>query len=147
MLRELDRLARRVRSGARDHGHAAARLIDAPLDHQLVLVMRQRRALPGSADGHQALGAFHDLPFDKVAERFLVERTVLEGRHKRRERSAEARLRRHDWKSRSELNEVQNTGSRMGMKANVLGVRDQRNRWLLRPHSRRFLMAKMRRCH
>jgi hypothetical protein len=35
----------------------------------------------------------------------------------------------------------------MGMKANVLGVMYQRNRWLLRPHSRRFLMAKMRLGH
>jgi hypothetical protein len=37
----------------------------------------------------------------------------------------------------------QNTGSGKGMKANVLGAKDQWDRSVVCPHSRRFLMAKM----
>ena len=92
VLRQFDRLGGRIRAGAGDHRHPALGLIDAPFHHLLVLVMRQRRALAGGADRHQAVGALADLPVHQVAECLLVERAVFERRDQRGKRSSKARL-------------------------------------------------------
>jgi len=93
---EVDRLPRRVRAGTRYHRHPAVGLLDAPFDHALVLLVRQRGALAGGADRHQAIGALGDLPVDQAAEGLLVERAVAERGDKRGERAPEARLGGHD---------------------------------------------------
>ncbi len=96
MLRQFDRLAGRVRPGARNHRHAAFGLLDAPLHHLPVLLVRERRALAGGAHRNQPIGALGDLPIDQVAERLLVQRAVAEGSDERGERALEARLDGHD---------------------------------------------------
>ena len=92
VLGQLDRLLGGIRARACHHRNPALGLIDAPFDHLLVLVMRERRALAGGADRDQSVGALGDLPFDQVAERVLVDRVVPERRHQRGERSPEIRL-------------------------------------------------------
>ena len=89
MAREFDGLGGRVGARARDHRNAAARLIDAPFDHLVVLVMRQGGALAGGADRNQTVGTFGNLPFDQVAETLFVELAVLERGHQRGEGAAE----------------------------------------------------------
>ena len=79
-----------------DHRHAALRLLDAPFDDLLVLLVRQRRALAGGADRDEAIGALGDLPVDQAAESLLVERAVPERGDERGERAPEARLGGHD---------------------------------------------------
>ena len=78
VLGEIDRLLGRIGAGAGHDRDAAARLIDAPFHDFLVLVMGQRRAFARGADRDEPVGALGDLPIDQVAERFLVDRTVLE---------------------------------------------------------------------
>ena len=92
MAGELDRLLGRVRARARDHRHASLGHLDAPFHDLLVLVVAQGRALAGGADRHQAIGSLGDLPLDQIAKGLLIQRAVLEGGEKRRERSPEARL-------------------------------------------------------
>ena len=84
--------SRRRRRPAR--GRAPGRRTIRP--RRLMLVVRQRRAFAGGADRHQAVGALGDLPVDQVAERFLVDGTVLERRDQRGERASKARLGGHD---------------------------------------------------
>ena len=96
MLGELDRLIGRIGAGAGDDRNAAARLVDAPFDDVLVLVMRQRRALARGADRNQAIGSFGDLPIDQIAEGFFVDRPVLERCHERGERASKLGLGGHD---------------------------------------------------
>ena len=79
MLRKIDRLMGRIGTGAGDDGNAAARLVDAPFDDVLVLVVRQRRALAGGADRNQAIGSLGDLPIDQIAEGFFVDDPFLNG--------------------------------------------------------------------
>ena len=78
MLGEIDRFLGRIRAGAGHDRHPAARLIDAPFHHLLVLLVGQRRAFAGGADRNQPIGALGDLPIDQVAERFLIDGAVLE---------------------------------------------------------------------
>src|ERR1700761_8069429 len=96
MTRKIDRFLGRIGAGAGEHGYAAARLIDAPFNDLLVLVMRQCRAFAGGADGNEAVGALGDLPLDEVAERFLVDGTVLERGHQCGEGASKAGLGSHD---------------------------------------------------
>ena len=44
-----------------------------------MLLVRQRRALAGGADRHQAIGALGDLPVDQAAKGLFVERAILNG--------------------------------------------------------------------
>ena len=55
MLGEFDRFAGRVGARARDDGHAALGLVDAPFDDALVFVMAERRAFAGRADRDQTV--------------------------------------------------------------------------------------------
>ena len=80
---KFNRLRGRVRARARYDRDPATGLLDAPFDDLFVLIVGQRRALPGRADRNQASGALGDLPIDEVAESFLVNRPVLERRHER----------------------------------------------------------------
>ena len=77
--RELDRLLRRIRPRACDHGNPAPRLLHTPTDDLLVFLVRERRAFSGGADRHEAIGSFGDLPIDQTAKSLLVERAVAEG--------------------------------------------------------------------
>ena len=92
MLGKFDRLPGRIGAGAGDHGNAALRLVDAPFDDALVLVMAHGRAFAGGADRHQAVGALGDLPAHQRAKGRLIERAVLERRDQGGERSPEIRL-------------------------------------------------------
>ncbi len=60
-------------------GHPALGLVDAPLHHLLVLLVRERRALARGADRDEAVGALGDLPLHQVTECLLVDRPVLNG--------------------------------------------------------------------
>ena len=76
-----DAFDRVVRPGPCNDWHAATGGFHHHFDHGLVLVMGQRRAFAGGADGHKAGGAFGDLPFDKVFERIKIQLAVFERRH------------------------------------------------------------------
>ena len=78
MLGEIDRLLGGVRARAGHDRHPATRLIDAPFNHELVLLVRQRRAFAGGADRNQPIGALGDLPVDQGAEGFLIDGPVAE---------------------------------------------------------------------
>src|SRR5438105_4037751 len=92
MLRKLDGLGSRVRTGAGNHWHALVGLIDAPFDDLLVFAVRQSWAFAGGSDRNQTLGALGDLPVHNVAEGLFIERAVFERRDQRSERAPEARL-------------------------------------------------------
>ena len=99
MAGERDRLGGVVGAGAGDHRHAAARRVDAPFHHLLVLVMGQGRAFAGRPDRHEAVGAVLDLPFDMGAEGLLVDGAVLERRHQSGERAPQPPIASHDGRS------------------------------------------------
>jgi hypothetical protein len=56
--RQFDGLARRVGTGAGDHGNTPGGLLDGHADQFAVLVDIDRRRLAGGADDHDAVGAF-----------------------------------------------------------------------------------------
>jgi hypothetical protein len=58
--------------------------------------MRQRRALARGTDRNKPVGALGNLPIDKIAEDFLIDRTVLERGDERREGASKACLGDHD---------------------------------------------------
>ena len=89
VLGELDGLLGRIGASTRDDRRAALGLVDAPFDDALVLVMAQGGAFAGRADGHQAVGAFGDLPAYQATEGGLVERAVPEWRDQGGERPPE----------------------------------------------------------
>ena len=85
MLGKLDRLLGGIGPGAGDHGNAAPRLLNAPFDHAVMLVMAHGRTFAGCADRYQAMGALRYLPAHQGAERRFVERAILEWRNQRGE--------------------------------------------------------------
>src|SRR3954447_24280870 len=89
MLSEFYRLPGGVGAGTGDDGNTAFRLIDAPLDDALMLVMVHGRAFPGGADRHQTMGALGDLPAHQSSERGFIEGAILERRDERGERAPE----------------------------------------------------------
>ena len=95
MLGEFDRLARRVRTGARYDGYPPSGLPHAPLDHEFVLLVRERRAFAGGANWNQAAGALRKLPVDEAAQCLFVDGTVRERRHQCREGASKAGLGSH----------------------------------------------------
>ena len=86
---EVEGLARRVGARAGNHRNPALDLVDADLDHALVFIGIQRRALAGGAHGHNAMGALRDLPVHEFPERGLVDLAILHGRDEGREGSSE----------------------------------------------------------
>ena len=68
VLRELERLARGVRAGARDDLDPFARDLDAGFDHFFVLRVVERRRLAGRPDGDDAIDAVLDLHLDQLAQ-------------------------------------------------------------------------------
>ncbi len=85
VAREIDGFGRRVRAGARDHGHALLGDLHAELDDVLVLLVAERGALAGGADRHEPVRALLDLPLDQALERLVVDLAALEGGDQRRE--------------------------------------------------------------
>ena len=85
VLGERDRFLGGIGAGAGDDRNAALRLLDAPLDHFVMLFVGQRRAFAGRADRNEPVGALGDLPIDQPAEGFLVDRAVVERRDERSE--------------------------------------------------------------
>src|SRR6266481_758298 len=81
--------------------HAPPGLVDAPFDDALVLIVVHRRAFPGGADRHQAVGALGDLPAHQAPKGRFVERAVLERRDQSGEGAPEIRLGRHGFSPRT----------------------------------------------
>src|SRR5262249_41573611 len=96
MPRKLDRLGSGIRTGTGDHGNPSLRLLDAPADDTVVLLMRQGGALAGSPDGNQPVGALGNLPIHQSTEGLLVERAVAERGDERGKRASKARPGGHD---------------------------------------------------
>ena len=84
-----ERVARVVRAAARDHRHAARGLLDADLDHAVMLGIRERRSLARRAARHQRRAAVLDLPVDQPPEGRLVKRPAAKRSHQSGYRSAE----------------------------------------------------------
>src|SRR3546814_12007175 len=74
---KVDRLGRRVRTGASDHRNTSFRRLDAELDHALVLVVTQGRRSTRRPDRHEAVRACPDLPIDAGLEAVLFDRAVV----------------------------------------------------------------------
>jgi hypothetical protein len=85
VLGKRDRFLGRVRTGAGNDRYAALGLVDAPLDHLVVLGVRERRAFAGGADRNKPARTLGDLPVDEAAKGFLVQGPVLERRDQRGE--------------------------------------------------------------
>ncbi len=92
MLRQSDRFGGRVGTGAGDHRHPPPGLVDAPLDHALMLVVIDGWALAGGPHRHQAMSSLGDLPVDELAESGLVQRPVFKRCHQGSVGSPEIRL-------------------------------------------------------
>ena len=80
MLGQLDRLARRIRTGPGNHRNASLGDFDTDLNHPMVFGMTQSRRFSGRPTRNQPIGSGNDLPFDKVGKGRFVEAVALEGR-------------------------------------------------------------------
>ena len=86
VAREVDCLTGRIGAGAGDDRHASGRLGDAPLDHLLMLVVRERPGFPRLCrPGTRPLVPSSICQTTRSAERLFVHMPVLEGGHQRGE--------------------------------------------------------------
>ena len=87
-LRELDRFARGIAAGARDHRHPSLRRGEGRFDEAAVLVDVDGRRLAGRADDDDPRSAILNVEIDQPAQRGQIERSAAT--HRRRDRDETA---------------------------------------------------------
>ena len=81
------RILRIVAAAAGDHRHAPGGLLDADLDHPVMLRIAERGGLAGRAARDERARALLDLPVDQLAKGRLVERPIAKRTHQSRNRT------------------------------------------------------------